>query len=75
MFELKIAEEEFRVAQLVKKIDSGVATDLMPNEIQTFSKKKAYNMRPLYPNVESGIDITRDSAVRSTKKMRKDGRK
>ena len=51
-FELKIAEEEFRVAQLIKKLDSGVVTDLMPNEIASFSKKKAYNMRPLYPNVE-----------------------
>ena len=69
-FELKMGEEQFRVAQLIKKIDSGQLTDMMPKDILTFSKKKAYNKRPLYPVIERGIDATREKAVAGTRKMR-----
>ena len=56
LFELSLALQENRIANLLKKMEEKKTTDLLPSELVTYGKQKGYNQRDLYRPVEEGLD-------------------
>ena len=72
LFELNVALQENSIATLLRAVESGQATDLLPSELVTYGPAKAYNRRDLYPPVTGGLDVQREAAVAKGARLRKD---